>query len=1022
MDNKSPRDFHSSFFPTKISLSGHSSFEEIHKIPIIGQLTDSNSVFNFEKQIYDQDDTFNAIDKESTKNENNAKNDVKFDKLIFMVIDALRSDFIFSNTSSMNFIHYLIKNNLAIPFTAFSSPPTVTLPRLKSLSTGSSSNFLDAILNIDENENSSSLINHDTWLYQFLSTKRDQKKNLNLSMFGDDTWLKLFPKFFNDFDGTSSFFVKDYTQVDNNVTRHLFNYHPTTNQFIGIDQKVTHSDLLILHYLGLDHIGHNYGPFNPRMAQKQLEMDSIIEKLYNNLDNNTLFIVLGDHGMNNLGNHGGSSLSETSPGLVFISPLFKSFNLNSIPNNSPKSPLPYSSDYSYHTKINQIDLVSTLSTLLNIPIPKNNLGIFIQNFSPLFNKKNFLLHLLQNSFQFKNLIQSKYNKNFTEIINNNTKNINSIDDNDNDDNDDFNHLNFLWNNSILKLNNLFNLNQLFNLSENDYNSLVDDVYLFLKQSQSILVNSSTNYNYNELIIGLALVICSTILISFCYFKFFNPSLIPSSSSSSSSNFSFSSVSFFVFSLIIGLTTFGSSMIEEEYQIWWLSIITFISLIFIQNFQDFSILPKNFKIICFLTPFLIRFIRSWNNSGQKFNFIYFNHFSFWLNDHTYLTWFLILVTFISNWLILLTGGFNLINFFINFLFTFLLYSVSFSFKLASDYSNNTLPQIFKFLVDHIIITLRVENANDTLHDLANLFYMIFISVFVIRILFRFFNQVLIFDPIEFKTGIFKGHFESDYRFFNDISGILNSFLLFQSLKLNIPMFLLYSIIQYFIAATLDEYIDNKLKSFENELNELNGNENNNNNNINKDIKNSKFIFYKMINLQLKITTFTTIFTLILQHLSFFSSGSTNSLSTVDLTNSYNGLTNYNLFITGVLTFTSNFASPIYWNFINLKLIFENSLMLHIKLMDRYQNQQLNKNKDENKNIFRKFKFELFLRNFSIKLTFYSIFGMFLIISCYLLKFHLFIWTVFSPKLLYFFVWNFLMNGAVELINLVLISIS
>lgn len=38
--------------------------------------------------------------------------------------------------------------------------------------------------------------------------------------YGDDTWERLFPDMFVRYEGTSSFFVADYTEVDNNVTRH----------------------------------------------------------------------------------------------------------------------------------------------------------------------------------------------------------------------------------------------------------------------------------------------------------------------------------------------------------------------------------------------------------------------------------------------------------------------------------------------------------------------------------------------------------------------------------------------------------------------------------------------------------------------------------------------------------------------------------------------------------------------------------------------------------------------------------
>lgn len=31
--------------------------------------------------------------------------------------------------------------------------------------------------------------------------------------YGDDTWVRLFPKHFVEYDGTTSFFVSDYTEV-----------------------------------------------------------------------------------------------------------------------------------------------------------------------------------------------------------------------------------------------------------------------------------------------------------------------------------------------------------------------------------------------------------------------------------------------------------------------------------------------------------------------------------------------------------------------------------------------------------------------------------------------------------------------------------------------------------------------------------------------------------------------------------------------------------------------------------------
>lgn len=74
--------------------------------------------------------------------------------------------------------------------------------------TGSIPGFVDVILNFGSSE-----LRGDSLLEQWRLSGR------NMTMFGDDTWLKLFPVHFLRSDGTTSFFVADYTQVDDNVTR-----------------------------------------------------------------------------------------------------------------------------------------------------------------------------------------------------------------------------------------------------------------------------------------------------------------------------------------------------------------------------------------------------------------------------------------------------------------------------------------------------------------------------------------------------------------------------------------------------------------------------------------------------------------------------------------------------------------------------------------------------------------------------------------------------------------------------------
>jgi ethanolaminephosphotransferase len=96
----------------------------------------------------------------------------------------------------------LISDGFALPFTAHATAPTITMPRIKAITTGSTPSFLDLILNFAESDTSSTLAAQDTWLAQMKA-----KKTGKMVMYGDDTWLKLFPEIFDRADGTSSFFV-----------------------------------------------------------------------------------------------------------------------------------------------------------------------------------------------------------------------------------------------------------------------------------------------------------------------------------------------------------------------------------------------------------------------------------------------------------------------------------------------------------------------------------------------------------------------------------------------------------------------------------------------------------------------------------------------------------------------------------------------------------------------------------------------------------------------------------------------
>ena len=195
---------------------------------------------------------------------------------------------------------------------------------------------------------------------------------LQIALLGDDTWLLAFPTSFEPsmLHDYPSFNVEDLHTVDEGVIEHIFPLLRHENR--------TEWDFIIGHFLGVDHAGHRVGPEHPVMAAKLQQMDTVLREVVELLDDETLLVVMGDHGMNQQGDHGGDSDLETSSALWIYS---KSVPL-SIPESGTTPPslmrvATYPGAQVPHRSIPQIDLVPTLSLLLGLPIPFNNLGFLI---------------------------------------------------------------------------------------------------------------------------------------------------------------------------------------------------------------------------------------------------------------------------------------------------------------------------------------------------------------------------------------------------------------------------------------------------------------------------------------------------------------------------------------------------------------------------------------------------------------------------------------------------------------------
>ncbi|CCG82796.1 GPI ethanolamine phosphate transferase [Taphrina deformans PYCC 5710] len=491
-----------------------------------------------------------------------------FDRLIFVVIDALRSDFAYGPHSSMHNLQGMISEGNLLPFTAKASTPTVTLPRLKCLTTGAITGFLDAILNIAESDSSSTIAAQDTWVEQL------RRHGRRVHMFGDDTWLRLFPNVFEHSEGTSSFFVSDFTEVDNNVTRHL-----------SSEMKDPEWDALILHYLGLDHIGHLEGPSSAHMPHKQREMDQIVSDLFHQAreadardGRATLLVVVGDHGMTEDGNHGGASDHETHTAVAMISSKFSEYA-----SQRPSLLQESSQDIlRFHEQILQSDIVPALALFLGLPIPRNSLGIVPPSSLRAWEQDAVMIKaLLQNARQLQLLlVAGDFKQSTVETF--------------------WPCLDSSRKHGVLSC----SLDQLdFNSRPNEEHTNVQirgECYRLMSMIQERLLLASNNYIMEEILVGLLCLAGSLCML--CYQQqAFEPRLRNGLT--------------VLLPFMHAASAFASSFVEEEQVFWYYMGSVALTFTFLSS------LHKNMPTLrvlsmAILPLFSFRFLRRYNQTGQK----------------------------------------------------------------------------------------------------------------------------------------------------------------------------------------------------------------------------------------------------------------------------------------------------------------------------------------------------------------------------------------------------------------------
>ncbi|XP_075651995.1 uncharacterized protein LOC142622418 isoform X1 [Castanea sativa] len=293
------------------------------------------------------------------------------DRLVIIVLDALRFDFVAPSTffeeskpwmDKLKVLQRLAseRGSSARIFKAIADPPTTSLQRLKGLTTGGLPTFIDV-----GNSFGAPAIVEDNFIHQLVQNGK------RVVMMGDDTWTQLFPDHFKKSFPYPSFNVKDLHTVDNGCIDHLL---PTLYE--------EDWDVLIAHFLGVDHAGHIFGVDSTPMIEKLEQYNAILEKVIELLESqsgpggvheNTLLLVMGDHGQTLNGDHGGGSPEEVETSMFAMS--FKKPTL-SIP-------------YEFHTptceqdldgkkvcisSFQQLDFAVTMTALLGVPFPYGSIG------------------------------------------------------------------------------------------------------------------------------------------------------------------------------------------------------------------------------------------------------------------------------------------------------------------------------------------------------------------------------------------------------------------------------------------------------------------------------------------------------------------------------------------------------------------------------------------------------------------------------------------------------------------------
>jgi len=255
-------------------------------------------------------------------------------KVLLIVVDALRDDTAFDPTRMP---HVAEAARRGVSGVATSTSLSMTVPGVRAIGCGTASDYLDLF------ENWGAVVTDKPNLLANL-----KQAGISTGIIGDKVWASMYRPWLDMIQTETGLSAFEYYIQSTERPDRIHAGRARTALQTGTAPR-----FLVVHFVGLDHAGHAWGPQSDRYAVAARSLDEKIDGLLRSVDAETTVVITSDHAMTNRGGHGGSDAEARRTPLVMIGRGVR-----------PMSGL----------AVDQVDLTPTLATLMGIPIPAQSTG------------------------------------------------------------------------------------------------------------------------------------------------------------------------------------------------------------------------------------------------------------------------------------------------------------------------------------------------------------------------------------------------------------------------------------------------------------------------------------------------------------------------------------------------------------------------------------------------------------------------------------------------------------------------